>query len=79
MKREFLTVHDYGTGGVWAVFTARTAEEIVAAYPELKVIDRRPSWMTDDHYRMIASNLTLDIDEAPTGWLATLVAGRTVT
>ena len=76
MKRRFLALHNYGTGGVWAFIDARTAEEIEVAYPELKVIQQRPAWMTDDICANIASNLTFDIDAPPSGWLAVLVAER---
>jgi hypothetical protein len=66
-------------GGIWLVFKARSAEEITSAYPELRVIDHRPGWMTDGEYQRIASHMSFDIDEGPTGWLASLIASRTET
>jgi hypothetical protein len=73
MKKSFLAVYDYGTGGVWAVINAQSPEEIVQKYPQLKVEEERPGWMTDDDYKAIAAGLTLDIDDPPTGWLLTMV------
>jgi len=55
-------------GGIWMLFRARSKEEIARKYPELKVFNKRPSWMSEDEYQKIAKR-TYDIDEPPTGWL----------
>jgi hypothetical protein len=73
MKKSFLAGYDYGMGGVWVVINARSPEEIVQKYPQLKVVAERPGWMTDDNYKTIAANRTFDIDDPPTGWLHTMV------
>jgi hypothetical protein len=70
MKRPYLTVYDYGQGGVWAVIYARSKEDILRKYPTLKVIDKRPAWMTDQWYEKIHSNRSCDIDDEPSGWFA---------
>jgi hypothetical protein len=75
-KMPFPVVYDYGTGGVWSIVRARSAAEIMAKYPELRVVDRRPAWMTDDYHRHIASERTFDIDDPPDGWLRTLVEAQ---
>ncbi len=73
MKRKFLVVHDYGTGGLWCVMAARSEAEIAEKFPELKVIEDRPPWMNDDEYRRIEIGSSFDIDDdPPKGWLAKL-------
>ena len=46
-KRRFLTVYDYGTGGVWQWITANTVAEIAQKYPALLVVPDIPKWMTE--------------------------------
>ena len=77
-KRTFLTVYDYGMGGIWSFITARTKDEIRAKYPELTVIDERPEWMTDEKYDELVRKIRLhiDIDEKPSGWFEAVVANR---
>lgn len=77
MKKDFLVVYDYGMGGVWSIFRARSKDEIEARYPELQVFDGRPAWMSDVEFAKIAGERVFDIDEEPSGWLCTLVAART--
>ena len=72
MKREFLTVYDYGMGGIWMVFRARSANEIVQKYPMLIPFGERPAWMTAEVHVRIRANRFYDIDEEPTGWLRNL-------
>ncbi len=72
MKTEFLAVYDYGMGGVWAVISARSAEEVTRKYPDLQVVEGRPGWMTDKDYDGIMRTSRFDIDDAPSGWLAAL-------
>ena len=72
MKFQYLVVYDYGTGGVWAYVSARSAGEIVARFPELQVVDEQPDWLSDDEAARLDR---LDLD-APTGLLADLLAGR---
>jgi hypothetical protein len=73
MKKSFLVVYDYGMGGAWAIIAACSEEEITSKFPMLKVMTRRPDWMTQEEYDEIASEGTYDIDQ-PTGWLKTLMA-----
>jgi hypothetical protein len=75
-KAPFLVVYDYGAGGVWSIVHARTAAEITAKYPELKVFEPRPAWMDDKEYARIARVRAFDIDAHPSGWLLTLVKER---
>jgi len=69
VKTKFLAIYDYGTGGLWAVISARSSVEIVEKYPALKVLDTRPGWMTDETYAGIASRSYLDINDEPPEWV----------
>ena len=72
MKSEYLVAYDYGMGGLWAYVRAESEAEILAAFPELQVVDERPHWMDD---KRAATLDRLDLD-APTGLLAILLSGR---
>jgi hypothetical protein len=70
-KTDYLTGYDYGMGGVWAIVRARSPEEITKKFPDLKVVNSRPSWMTDEYYKKVLDRFQ-DIDEPPSGWFALL-------
>jgi|HubBroStandDraft_1064217.scaffolds.fasta_scaffold577362_1 hypothetical protein len=57
---------------------SRSAQEIEAKYPELKVVDTVPGWMqsTPDLLENIERNLTFDIDNPPAGVLQTIIQSR---
>ena len=71
-KQRYLVLHDYGMGGVWGVMAARSEQEIHQKYPQLKVVEARPGWMSEADYDDILSNSSFDIDDEPQGWLAKL-------
>jgi hypothetical protein len=75
-KREFLIVYDYGSGGLWGVMRARSAEEILARYPEVRVERERPEWMTDALIADVRRVETHDIDDEPRGLLKSLLSDR---
>lgn len=62
MRKKFLTLYDYGMGGVWIYICANSAEEISERYPELEVLDREPDWFDDEGRR---TTKTVDIDDPP--------------
>jgi len=62
----FLVVLDYGMGGLWAVVRAESEIQIRKLYPELKVIEHRPSWMDDTEYQSLRAD-ELIIDSVPRG------------
>lgn len=68
-KHDFLVVYDYGQGGLWAIVTARFAEEIKAKFPVLSIVDERPEWMDEPAYERVASSNSFDVDGAPPEWL----------
>jgi hypothetical protein len=75
-KQAYLAVYDYGMGGVWVLIDARNPDEIESAYPELKVIHDRPSWLDAEQWRQIDRDAHFDIDAEPTGYLAALIEER---
>lgn len=76
--REFLVVYDYGTGGIWGFARARTEAEIVQAFPELKVCNETPAWLTHDEEPKVRSVSSFSVSEPSTypKWLRTLIAKR---
>ncbi len=68
-KHPFLTVYDYGAGGVWAVMCSPDKKSIQRKYPILDVFDERPRWMSDDLYAKIAERTLYDIDDEAAGVL----------
>jgi hypothetical protein len=56
---------------------ARSAEEILAKYPELSIEAERPRWLTDEVMVDIRRAETHDIDDEPDGLLKALLADRT--
>lgn len=75
IKRRYLAVYDYGTGGVWCFIYAQSADQIEKQYPELKVIHDEPDWLKGD-YRSQIEKRTFDIDDKPTGLLRDIVDAR---
>ena len=69
LKREFLAVSDYGMGGIWVFFLARSAQEIEAKYPIFKVVEKPPFSMTEQDISKIRDLGIFDIDEEPKGYL----------
>ena len=45
MKKRFLTVDDYGMGGIWQYIWAESANEITKKYPGLRVVHDVPQWL----------------------------------
>jgi len=75
-KKPYLVVYDYGQGGVWAIINSRSPREITKKYPELKIYRRKPFFMKRETYNQIAQQMTVDIDDQPSGWLVELVKER---
>jgi hypothetical protein len=63
MKKEYLALHDYQTGGVWFVFNARSENEITDRFSFLTVLNQRPDWMTEAAFAEIKKSGFQDIDE----------------
>jgi hypothetical protein len=60
----------YGAGGIWAYIYARSKDEIAHKFPQLKVAEERPRWMSEETFGLIASTNAFDIDAEPPEWLA---------
>lgn len=76
MKQKHLVVYEYGQGGRWAFVYADSAEEIFERYPELKVVNEVPGWMTPDLRSRLEAAETYDLDAAPSGLLMDLLRER---
>ena len=77
MRREYLTVYDYGMGGVWTLILAESANEIEERYPELTIVTDPPGTMTAEELADIRSRRNaVDIDDLEDPFLASLRAHR---
>lgn len=74
-KQRFLVVYDYGQGGLWAFLFARSSEDIERGFPELRVVDGAPDWLSETELKRIEKRMSFDVDH-PSGWLKTLVDQR---
>lgn len=61
-KRKFLTVDDYGAGGIWIYVFAREEKEIRTKYPKLSTVHQRPDWL-DAYEHAGNSIISIDIDD----------------
>jgi hypothetical protein len=76
-KHEFLVAYDYGMGGLWGVILARSPDDILSKYPELKIPTERPKWLTQESFdKMRSEDEILDIDDPPRGLLTAVVSDR---
>jgi hypothetical protein len=48
MPLRFLTVYDYGSGGVWQYFTEPSADDILIKYPALTIVPTTPVWLENN-------------------------------
>jgi hypothetical protein len=71
-KKAFLVVYDYGMGAAWAYVLADSARQIEERLPQLKVVERRPDWMTVEIDMRLERTMTFDL-ERPSGWLEDLL------
>jgi hypothetical protein len=66
MRRLYLTLYDYQTGGVWTYLRAESAEQIKTKFPMLTVYEEPPTWMTESERREIELNTGYDVESAAT-------------
>jgi hypothetical protein len=69
MPQRYLTVYDYGAGGVWQYFTAISADEIRTKYPALTIVPTIPAWLEEDGS---AALQVYDINSEPDAFLTEL-------
>ena len=48
--------------GNWGIVWARSAEEILAEFPELRIVDEWPTWADAETRRLIEEKDTYDLD-----------------
>lgn len=74
-KRRYLVFDGYGKGDVFLYIYARSAQDILTAYPELKVVDDEEAYFaTCGKYaaaikEKLESHLTFDLDDPPGAFL----------
>lgn len=66
-RQRFLTVYDYGQGAVWVYLLAESEGEIATRFPQLRVVESPPAWMTESDLEKVR---TVDIDDPDDGFLA---------
>jgi hypothetical protein len=66
LRKRFLTVYGYGTGGEWQYITADSAEQIESTCRALVVTTESPDWLTPDALARLPS---YDIDHLPAQFL----------
>lgn len=62
MKKTFIGVYDYGTGGLWFPFLANSVEQISARFPEIKPFASPPEWMDNSTLDFILKKPVIDVD-----------------
>jgi hypothetical protein len=67
--RKILAVYDYGQGAVWIYLLADSADDVERQFPDLKVVDRPPEWMTKADLDRVR---TVRIDDRDDDFLAKL-------
>jgi hypothetical protein len=76
MKKGFLVVYDYETGGVWLFLLAESEEDIRRSFPELKIVVDKPRWLTAEREQRIRERMTIDIDDVDDSFLSALIRDR---
>jgi hypothetical protein len=69
MPQRFLTVYNYGSGGVWQYFTAPSADEIRTKYPALTIVPTIPAWLEEERSTPLRE---YDINSEPDAFLTEL-------
>ncbi len=75
-KLPFVVLYDYGIGGIWATMYALSEQQIHSKYPELTVFLSPPDWMSQEDFVSWPAQEVMDIDAAPSGWLARVLKDR---
>jgi hypothetical protein len=44
-KQRFLTVNNYGQGGIWQYIYAYDSSDIVNKYPKVHIVAEKPKWL----------------------------------
>lgn len=72
IKKKFLVVYEYGMGAVWAYILAQSRKNLSEAFPQLRIVDSPPAWMTDADLERIQQRMTIDIDDTSDPFLREL-------
>jgi len=77
MKRKYLTVYDYGSGGVWTYILAASAGDIKQRYPQLEVVEKAPPWLDSKRLDEMSPEV-IDIDNGADPFLMALIAEKSL-
>lgn len=69
---SYLVAYDLGNAGLWAIINAPDKDAILAAFPQLSVLDEKPEAMTIDEYARLQHQETYDLAGPLPKWLADL-------
>jgi hypothetical protein len=76
-KHLYLVGYSYGMGGLWDPVLARSEDEILGRYPEVRVFSRPPEWMSDEYFETELHRSTpIDIDAPPSGLFEAVLDDR---
>ena len=73
-ESRYLTVYDYGMGGVWTFIIAPSPDAITEKYPQLAIVSEPPPWMVE---RGVEKTRVLRLDDADDPFLASLRSAAT--
>jgi len=71
MKNKFLAAYEYGSGAVWIVIHANSFDDVKTLYPDLRLIDPKPDWLTDEKLAEINPRF-VDIHDVDNKFLSAL-------
>ena len=68
-EKEYLVYHDYGQGGLLAILSCSSEEEIYDKFNDVNVLNERPNWLDEDRYNNL---IKVSIQDVSNTWLETL-------
>ena len=72
MKRSFIFGYDYGTGGLYALISANSEQEVLKKYPFLKLVTEEPPGGKAAYFKYLFDKGPFDIDDEPPKWIKML-------
>lgn len=69
MRKKFLTVYDYGSGGIWQYVHAEDAEQILTKYPALEIVEEEPEWLKDSQLTLREYDVEAEPDKVMAGFM----------
>ena len=73
---RFLVCYDYGTGGLWDIVLADSADQIRKLYPEVIVFEEPPAWMEPEDLAKIEAQEPIGLEGKPEGLFKSVWADK---